>query len=87
MRPALCSEAVPVLPFQPAVWTRICRNLRSAVQIHCGSRGLGHQICEDYVSRFQKTAQDYGIALPDRELVCVPLDSEEGQEYFRAKRM
>ena len=32
-----------------------------AVQIHCGSRGLGHQICEDYVSRFQKTARDYGI--------------------------
>ena len=55
-----------------------------AVQIHCGSRGLGHQICEDYVSRFQKTAQDYGITLPDRELVCVPFDSWEGQEYFRA---
>jgi tRNA-splicing ligase RtcB (3'-phosphate/5'-hydroxy nucleic acid ligase) len=55
-----------------------------AVQIHCGSRGLGHQICEDYVSRFQKTVRDYGITLPDRELVCVPFDSEEGQEYFRA---
>jgi tRNA-splicing ligase RtcB (3'-phosphate/5'-hydroxy nucleic acid ligase) len=55
-----------------------------AVQIHCGSRGLGHQICEDYVSRFQKTVHDYGITLPDRELVCVPFDSEEGQEYFRA---
>ncbi len=55
-----------------------------AVQIHCGSRGLGHQICEDYVSRFQKTARDYGITLPDRELVCVPFDSNEGQEYFRA---
>jgi tRNA-splicing ligase RtcB len=55
-----------------------------AVQIHCGSRGLGHQICEDYVSRFQKTARDYGIELPDRELVCAPFDSREGQEYFRA---
>jgi RNA-splicing ligase RtcB len=55
-----------------------------AVQIHCGSRGLGHQICEDYVSRFQKTARDYGIELPDRELVCAPFDSTEGQEYFRA---
>jgi tRNA-splicing ligase RtcB len=55
-----------------------------AVQIHCGSRGLGHQVCEDYVSRFQKTVHDYGITLPDRELVCVPFDSEEGQEYFRA---
>lgn len=55
-----------------------------AVQIHCGSRGLGHQICEDYVSRFQKTVRDYGIDLPDRQLVCAPFDSKEGQEYFRA---
>jgi len=55
-----------------------------AVQIHCGSRGLGHQVCEDYVSRFQKTVREYGIRLPDRELVCVPFDSEEGQEYLRA---
>lgn len=55
-----------------------------AVQIHCGSRGLGHQVCEDYVSRFQKSVHDYGITLPDRELVCVPFDSDEGQEYFRA---
>ena len=55
-----------------------------AVQIHCGSRGLGHQICVDYVSRFQKTARDYGIELPDRELVCAPFDSKDGQEYFYA---
>lgn len=54
------------------------------VQIHCGSRGLGHQICEDYVSRFQKTVHEYDIKLPDRELVCVPFNSREGQEYFRA---
>ena len=55
-----------------------------ALQIHCGSRGLGHQICVDYVSRFQKTSRDYGIELPDRELVSAPFDSEEGQGYFRA---
>jgi tRNA-splicing ligase RtcB len=55
-----------------------------AVQIHCGSRGLGHQVCEDYVSRFQKTVRDYGIELPDRELVCAPYDSKEGQEYVHA---
>jgi tRNA-splicing ligase RtcB len=59
-----------------------CGNV--AVQIHCGSRGLGHQICEDYVSRFQKTVHEYGITLPDRELVCAPFDSSEGQEYFHA---
>jgi len=55
-----------------------------AVQIHCASRGLVHQVCEDYVSRFQKTARDYNIELPDRELVCVPFGSPEGQEYFHA---
>ena len=55
-----------------------------AVQIHCGSRGFGHQVCEDYVSRFQQTVRDYGIELPDRELVCAPFDSPEGQEYFGA---
>jgi len=55
-----------------------------AVQTHCGSRGLGHQICEDYVSQLQKTVRDYGIELRDRELVCAPFDSKEGQEYFHA---
>lgn len=55
-----------------------------AVQIHCGSRGLGHQVCEEYVSRFQKTVQDYGIELPDRQLVCAPFSSPHGQEYFSA---
>jgi tRNA-splicing ligase RtcB (3'-phosphate/5'-hydroxy nucleic acid ligase) len=46
--------------------------------------GLGHQICEDYVSRFQKNGPEYGITLPDCELVCAPFDSSEGQEYFHA---
>ncbi len=55
-----------------------------AVQIHCGSRGFGHQVCEDYVSRFQKTVREYGIELPDRELVCAPYSSDDGQEYARA---
>jgi tRNA-splicing ligase RtcB len=55
-----------------------------AVQIHCGSRGLGHQVCSDYVSRFQRTVQQYGIQLPDRELVCAPLSSPDGQTYLAA---
>ena len=54
------------------------------VQIHCGSRGLGHQVCGDYVKRFQKTVRQYGIKLPDRELVCAPLSSPEGQDYLTA---
>ncbi len=56
------------------------------VLIHCGSRGLGHQVCTDYVRRFQKALPKYGIKLPDRELVCAPLDSPEGQDYLAAMR-
>jgi len=54
------------------------------VQIHCGSRGFGHQVCTDYVSDFQSAVRKYGIQLPDRELVCAPIDSPEGTDYFGA---
>ena len=54
------------------------------IQIHCGSRGLGHQVCTDYVRLFQKVVHKYGIVLPDRELVCAPLSSPEGQDYLAA---
>jgi tRNA-splicing ligase RtcB len=57
-----------------------------AVQIHCGSRGFGHQICTDYVHDFQWAVKKYGIKLPDRELVCAPLDSPEGQAYLAAMK-
>jgi tRNA-splicing ligase RtcB len=57
-----------------------------AVQIHCGSRGLGHQVCGDYVKRFQKAIHKYGLNLPDRELVCAPLSSEDGQDYLAAMK-
>jgi len=57
-----------------------------AVQIHCGSRGFGHQICTDYVREFQSAVQRYQIRLPDRELVCAPLNSPEGQDYLAAMR-
>lgn len=56
------------------------------VQIHSGSRGFGHQICSDYVKRLQKTIQQYGFSLPDRELVCAPLSSPEGQDYLAAMK-
>jgi tRNA-splicing ligase RtcB len=57
-----------------------------AVQIHCGSRGFGHQICTDYVQSFQFAVARYGIHLPDRELVCAPIESEEGQAYLAAMK-
>ncbi len=56
------------------------------VQIHCGSRGFGHQVCTDYVNRFQSVVHRYGIKLPDRELVCAPLSSSEGQDYLAAMK-
>ena len=56
------------------------------VQIHCGSRGLGHQVCTDYVQDFQSAVKRFGIELPDRELVCAPMDSPEGQAYLGAMR-
>ncbi len=54
------------------------------VLIHCGSRGLGHQVCTDYVQRFQGAVKRYGIVLPDRQLVCAPIQSPEGQDYLAA---
>jgi tRNA-splicing ligase RtcB (3'-phosphate/5'-hydroxy nucleic acid ligase) len=56
------------------------------LMIHCGSRGFGHQICTDYVKDFQGAARKYDIHLPDRELVCAPLNSPEGEAYLAAMR-
>lgn len=54
------------------------------VMIHCGSRGLGHQTCTDYVRSMMQTADQWGYVLPDRELVCAPFNSKQGQDYFAA---
>ena len=56
----------------------------ACVWIHCGSRGLGHQVCGDYVRGLQGSPSRYGFELPDRELVCAPFESPEGQSYFAA---
>jgi len=55
-----------------------------AFQLHCGSRGFGHQVCSDFLKVMQKASQKYGIELPDRQLACAPLDSQEGKDYFAA---
>jgi tRNA-splicing ligase RtcB len=55
-----------------------------ALQIHCGSRGFGHQICSDYVRDFQPSLGRYDIRLPDRELMCAPIESPEGRRYLAA---
>jgi len=54
------------------------------VMIHCGSRGLGHQTCTDYVRVMIKNLSRWGFTLPDRELVCAPFTSSEAQDYFAA---
>ncbi|MGH9367053.1 MAG: RtcB family protein, partial [Thermoanaerobaculia bacterium] len=56
------------------------------VTIHCGSRGLGHQIGTDFLRRLVPLAGAYGISLPDRELACAPIDSPEGRDYLGAMR-
>ncbi|MGA8080884.1 MAG: RtcB family protein [Candidatus Nitrosopolaris sp.] len=54
------------------------------ILIHCGSRGLGHQVCSDYLRVAEIALRKYGFTLPDRELACVPYDSDEGQDYLAA---
>lgn len=54
------------------------------VMIHCGSRGLGHQICTDHVRVMDRAMSGYGIAVPDRQLACAPVDSPEGRDYLGA---
>jgi tRNA-splicing ligase RtcB len=56
------------------------------VTIHCGSRGLGHQIGTEYLRDMVMTAKAAGIELPDRELACAPINSEVGQRYLGAMR-
>ena len=52
--------------------------------IHTGSRGLGHQVCTDYVRLMLGLLPDWNIHLPDRQLACAPLASPEGRRYFAA---
>jgi tRNA-splicing ligase RtcB len=56
------------------------------VTIHCGSRGLGHQIGTEYLREMAAAAAAHGIALPDRELACAPINSELGRRYLGAMR-
>ncbi|HEX9895898.1 MAG TPA: RtcB family protein [Gemmatimonadales bacterium] len=57
---------------------------RLTVLIHTGSRGLGHQVCTDYVHLMDQVMPHYGIVLPDRQLACAPIGSPEGKAYFAA---
>jgi len=54
------------------------------VMIHTGSRGLGYQVCDEFIKTMRKAAGKYGIALPDRQLCCAPISSGEGTQYLAA---
>jgi len=54
------------------------------VMIHCGSRGLGHQVCTDHVKTMDRAMSRYAIHVPDRQLACAPVDSPEGRAYLGA---
>lgn len=58
----------------------------AVISIHCGSRGLGHQIGTDFLKRMVIAAKGYGLDLPDRELACAPINSKLGQSYLGAMR-
>ena len=60
------------------------RNGQVTVLIHSGSRGLGHQVCSDYVKQMDTVLGRYGIVLPDRQLSCAPASSPEGRAYLGA---
>jgi len=56
------------------------------VQIHTGSRGLGYQVCDDFIKVTLQASRKYGIEIPDRQLSCAPLSSPEGKDYLAAMR-
>ncbi|HDN83373.1 MAG TPA: RtcB family protein, partial [Candidatus Altiarchaeales archaeon] len=56
------------------------------VMVHCGSRGYGHQIADDYIKVMMGAARKYNIKLPDRELACAPIQSKEAENYLKAMR-
>ncbi len=54
------------------------------IMVHTGSRGFGYQVCDDNVKMLGRVTQRYGISIPDRQLACAPINSEEGKSYFGA---
>ena len=59
---------------------------QAVLYVHCGSRGLGHQVADDYIKYMLQAMQKYAIEVPDRQLACAPVESPEGQAYLAAMR-
>ncbi len=71
---------------EPAAEVMGLREGQITVLIHSGSRGLGYQVCDDYLNVFKDAPAKYGFTLPDRQLACAPARSPEGQAYLGAMR-
>jgi tRNA-splicing ligase RtcB len=73
--------------YEPGAAARLGLALGDVIlSIHCGSRGLGHQIGTEFLKQMVMTAAEYGIELPDRELACAPIESPVGERYLGAMR-
>ncbi len=59
---------------------------QTMIMIHCGSRGLGHQVATDYLKIQEQAVRKYNIWLPDNQLACAPVSSQEGQDFYAAMR-
>ncbi|HUJ31764.1 MAG TPA: RtcB family protein [Candidatus Acidoferrum sp.] len=71
--------------FEPDIAERFGLHANQVVVlIHCGSRGLGHQVCTDFLKVMNEAMPRYSISLPDRQLACVPLRSPEAKDYLAA---
>ncbi|MEM4554624.1 MAG: RtcB family protein [Candidatus Anstonellaceae archaeon] len=71
--------------FQPEVAKKFgLEEGKIVVMIHCGSRGFGHQVCDDYLRQMIAASRKYGIELPDPELCCAPINSPEAERYIKA---
>ncbi|MFF4573813.1 RtcB family protein [Streptomyces sp. NPDC001410] len=77
-------QAVDVVYDETCAWAFGLRPGLVCVMIHCGSRGLGHQICSDHVRAMDTVMRRYGIDVPDPQLACAPVDSPEGRAYLGA---
>ncbi|MGW1060059.1 RtcB family protein [Micromonospora rubida] len=77
-------QAVDAVHDEPVAAAFGLRAGQVVVMIHCGSRGLGHQICTDHVRAMEQTMPRYGIEVPDRQLACAPVDSAQGRAYLGA---
>jgi len=55
-----------------------------AIMVHCGSRGLGHEVATNYLQKFDKVMKENNITIKDRELSCAPFNTNEGQDYYKA---